>query len=209
MTSENFESAWIFAHRGQWLSYDQQNTITSFSKAFRNGFSVEADIRERMGRLVISHDVPDYNDSLFELELSESTRFALNVKEDGLLHHLENSRNHIITSSSFVFDGSLPEMYRYKNVGIPHALRLSEYENEIPWKSEYLWIDGFNSDWWIGDPKVLSFVEDYQCIFVSPELHGRDHSRAFDWFADLKINHGLNLSVCTDFPQDLKDHSNG
>jgi hypothetical protein len=205
MVSDSTDSNWIFAHRGQWSNPAEQNSVISTNTAFTNGFSVEADIRFQNGILILSHDHPSPKDVLSELNFSDKKRFALNIKEDGLLRHFENYRDEIIASSSFLFDGSLPEMYQFRKVGLPHALRLSEYEREISWKSEYLWIDGFETNWWIQDSRILALIENHQCIFVSPELHGREHSEAFDWFAELRVNSKLNFSVCTDYPQTLKE----
>jgi hypothetical protein len=98
-------------------------------------------------------------------------------------------------------------MYQVRKAGLPHALRLSEFEKEIPWKSQYLWIDGFDSDWWMNANLILKKLEEFNCIFVSPELHGREHRAAFDWFAELKKHRGYVFSVCTDYPLELQEIS--
>jgi hypothetical protein len=100
--------------------------------------------------------------------------FALNLKEDGLQECIIRERDWIETTNSFVFDGSIPEMYRYHKLGIPHALRISEFEKTLPWKSNALWLDSFYEDWWIDDSSVDKLMEDSNTIVVSPELHGRD-----------------------------------
>jgi hypothetical protein len=202
-------SLWIIAHRGDWSSKIEQNSIASIERAFAGGFSVETDVRQFMGKLVVSHDIPNSNEYLPELQIKHGNRFALNIKEDGLFNFFEQQREMIISTSSFLFDGSIPQMYVINKLGLPHALRLSEFEREIPWNCEYLWIDSFESSWWLNDPSVYKLIEKYKCIFVSPELHNRDYSEAFDWFADIRVNKGFNISVCTDFPQALSEYCHG
>ena len=200
---EPTDAPWIFAHRGLWKSREDQNSKESLNLAFKSGFAVETDVRDYMGTLVISHDPLKSAESVNELKLSVNQRFALNIKEDGLISHFQNKRDIILASSSFLFDGSMPQMYMIKKLGIPHALRISEFESEIPWESQYLWIDGFESDWWMQNSQVISYLSKYHCIFVSPELHGRKYARAFDWFANLKDSQEYKFSVCTDHPTEL------
>ena len=196
--------SWIFAHRGMWSSSTDQNSRDSINNAFQSGFAVETDIRDYLGEIVISHDPLVSTLELLRLEMDEFQRFALNLKSDGVFKFLSEAREKLVLSSSFLFDGSIPQMNLIKKQGLPHALRLSEYEREVPWKSEYLWIDGFNSDWWLTDEKVIKLMENGNCIFVSPELHGRKHEKAFDWFSKQRNEIGLSFSVCTDLPELLR-----
>lgn len=209
MTNIKDLNLWIIAHRGQWSNKAEQNSIVSIEKAFASGFAVETDVRERNGKLIISHDSPNQKIDLPELLIKPGDRFALNIKEDGLFDFFENQRELIRSTSSFLFDGSIPQMHFINKLGLPHALRLSEFETDIPWECEYLWIDGFETDWWMNESKIYSLIEKYNCIFVSPELHKRDYAEAFDWFAETRVNKKLNISVCTDFPQTLLEHCNG
>ena len=202
------ESQWIFAHRGLWLNSAAQNTPVSLADAFLAGFSVETDIRDFKGKLVISHDPIMSEIELVELSLTENRRFALNIKEDGLLPHFSRNFQNLVNSKSFLFDGSIPQMYGIWKLGIPHALRISEFEKEVPWLCEYLWVDGFESDWWQQKKEISSFMGNYHCVFVSPELHGRNHKRAFDWFAEKKRENIFEFSVCTDFPLELRSLCN-
>jgi hypothetical protein len=209
MTLGKEDNHWIFAHRGQWSNVEEQNSVASIDRAFMNGFSVETDIRERMGKLIISHDLPSARETPTDLQMESKGRFALNIKEDGLFTFFEQLRETIVSTSSFLFDGSIPQMYGIRKIGLPHALRLSEFEKDLPWKSEYLWIDGFETNWWMYQPKIYSLIENYNCIFVSPELHKREYGEAFDWFAETRVNKKFNISVCTDYPQNLLEHCNG
>jgi len=204
MASETEVSPRIFAHRGLWTSPGEQNSRSAIENAFLSGFAVETDVREYLGRIVLSHDVPNSALDLHELALTGVDRFAINIKQDGMLEKFQIYRDEILSSDSFLFDGSIPEMYKARTMGLPHALRMSEFEQDIPWKSDYLWIDGFESDWWLGDSRFRGLAEDFHLIFVSPELHGRSHNNAFDWFAELNAKEDFLFSVCTDFPLELK-----
>jgi len=197
---------WIFAHRGLWDLPQEQNSSSALKNAFSLGFGVETDIRSFLGRVVISHDPILSPTDLSILEIDSQNRFALNLKEDGLMTQLKAHHEQIEFSSSFLFDGSMPQMYKIWKMGLPHALRLSEYEQEVPWESDYLWIDGFETDWWLKNPQISTIASKSHCVFVSPELHGRNHQLAFDWFAEMKSNQFFDFSVCTDYPRELSIH---
>lgn len=194
----------IYAHRGCWNSDVLQNSLASFHIAFENGFSIETDIRMRNGRLVISHDSPHSDPCMEFHELTQMfSTFALNLKEDGLQECIIRERDWIETTNSFVFDGSIPEMYRYHKLGIPHALRISEFEKTLPWKSNALWLDSFYEDWWIDDSSVDKLMEDSNTIVVSPELHGRDARFVWDVLAKRHADGFSNFSICTDRPSEF------
>jgi hypothetical protein len=194
---------WILAHRGLWNTPQEQNTLSSLNDAFSLGFGVETDIRSYLGSLVISHDPILSSDNLVHLKMNDQNRFALNLKEDGMFSTLKLHQEEISCSTSFLFDGSMPQMYTAWKMGFPHALRISEFEREVPWSSQYLWIDGFETDWWMDDPLVSSLALKSHCVFVSPELHGRDYRAAFDWFAEMRCKQLFEFSVCTDHPEEL------
>ena len=198
-------SEWIIAHRGLWTNRSDQNSHFAISTALNSGFAVESDFRDIFGDLVISHDLPSRDNALlFDVSWSEY-RIAYNIKSDGMSRHFQRVLQSMNDTNSFVFDGSIPEMFKIRNLGIPHALRLSEYESELSWDVKFVWVDGFNEDWWLDNTKILSLLESRHVIFVSPELHGREHERAFDWFSELRVNEYLNFSVCTDYPLELKE----
>ena len=198
-------SEWILAHRGLWTNRSDQNSHSAISSALNSGFAVESDFRDIFGDFVISHDLPSRENSLvFDVSWSEY-RIAYNIKSDGLSPHFQRILRDMNDTDSFVFDGSIPEMLKMRNLGIPHALRLSEYERELSWDVNFVWVDGFNEDWWLDNTEILSLLESRHLVFVSPELHGRKHERAFDWFSDLRANESLNFSVCTDFPLELRE----
>jgi hypothetical protein len=198
-------SDWIFAHRGLWASRTDQNSSIAILSAINANFAIETDFRDLFGDMILSHDPPESQQTLRFDEQWARFRIAYNVKSDGLTEHFRLLIPRMVETRSFVFDGSLPEMLRFRNMGIPHALRLSEYEKELPWDVPFVWVDGFVEDWWLGDPIILSLLQKKHLIFVSPELHGREHGRAFNWFSELRSSGILNFSVCTDNPVELKE----
>jgi hypothetical protein len=196
----------IYCHRGYWESGDQQNSLAAFAKAVANGFGIETDIRDYQGSIVISHGSAS-NSSLSIEELPKTgTPIALNLKAEGLLGLNRKSLEALLTvKGTFVFDGSIPEMLRYRELGFSHALRMSEYEREIPWKPEFIWLDSFYSDWWIEIDLLREFSEKHFVIVVSPELHNRQYARVWDLVCEEMSRGNLNLGICTDYPNQFLD----
>jgi len=196
-----FKQNEIYAHRGCWDSSITQNSLVSFQVAELNEFSIETDIRQSDSELVINHD--HQNDSvqlLFSQLFEFKTSFALNIKEDGLQDQICAIRPWIESTGSFVFDGSIPQMYQFNKLGIPHALRLSEFEKSLPWKSAVIWLDAFTSDWWIKDRSIPNQLRDSKVVVVSPELHGRDPRAVWDFLAKQRFAGNFNFAICTDRP---------
>ena len=201
----------IFAHRGAWLENKKTpNSFESLSIALADGFAVETDVRDRDAALIVSHDPPRKNDTditEFQKLVSKKNTLAINIKSDGLAPKLVVLQEQIRESNSFVFDCSFPEIYKYRQLGIPHALRISEYESELPWNPDYIWLDSFESDWWIHDKNIRNLVTRIPTIIVSPELHGRDKSQVWDIFLELResVEH---VGICTDYPGQLLEMCN-
>ena len=195
----------IYAHRGVWQSPSQQNSRKAIERARHDGFGVETDLRSKNLSLVISHDpYGDSNPLLLDEVNFEAIPVALNIKEDGLLPQYETFFDDYPNPYSFLFDGSIPEMLKIRNKDLPHALRLSEYETELPWETKFVWIDGFKSEWWTNSAKILNLMEKHFVVFVSPEIHGREMERAWQFFCRLHSNEISQFGVCTDYPEKLK-----
>jgi hypothetical protein len=198
-------SDWIFAHRGLWATESNQNSHHAISSAINANFAIETDFRDLLGEMVLSHDPPVHNQALrFDNQWAQF-RIAYNVKSDGLSVHFQHLIPIMEETKSFAFDGSIPEMLKFRNLGIPHALRLSEYEKELPWDVPFIWVDGFIEEWWLSNPDILTLLPKKHLIFVSPELHGREYKRAFEWFTELRSSGYLDFSVCTDKPVELRE----
>ena len=194
----------IFAHRGFWKeSGFAPNSIESLESAFEKGFAVETDVRDQQEGIVISHDPCGSSTySSFNQELLALGGIAINIKSDGLVPRFAELREHLQESQSFVFDCSFPQILQFRKASIPHALRISEYEKELPWNPDYIWLDAFNDDWWIKDAKIRKLMDQTPTIIVSPELHGREFLLVWEEFSKL-AQEVENIGICTDFPLQL------
>ena len=199
----------IYAHRGVWQSKESQNSKESILKTLELGLGIETDFRSNQGELVISHDPLHKVNYLNAKEVDfTDINLAINIKEDGLLDQFEELIYKTNSSKTFLFDGSIPEMYKVRERGLPHALRLSEFERELPWKTEFIWVDAFKTDWWVNNYEIENYIEKYFLVFVSPELHSRNNSIAWSYLRSLKYQGITNFGVCTDLPIKFKEFIN-
>ncbi len=196
----------IYAHRGVGTSRDQQNSPLSMETAHKLGFGVETDFRSHNNRLVISHDPYMDNDfaCLNEFDFQDIP-VAMNVKEDGLFKQYQEFLDTNQHEHSFIFDGSIPEMAKIRDMGLPHALRLSEYERELPWETRFIWVDAFVSEWWLGNQEIIDLQQEHFLVFVSPELHGRNFESAWTYFRTISQEKSKKFGICTDLPSQLKE----
>jgi hypothetical protein len=209
--ANGFKAEQVFAHRGMWSESTGPNTLNAFRNAHEGNFSIETDIRSSKQEIYISHDASDSEELLSLQSLYDfKCRFALNIKQDGLGSLLEFSRDWIEQTNSFLFDGSVPEMIKIKSFGFRHALRLSEYEKSLPWDPDLIWLDSFNSDWWLNNLEIEKLIRDTQVsvIVVSPELHGREARDVWEFMASLSQNERESISICTDSPLEFIKYVN-
>lgn len=191
-------------------------------RALHQGFGVEIDIRDRGQELVVSHDPPaggkaftfsEFLDLWITEVNSASTPgrlLAINIKSDGLagdlarriqLHHHEGL-------TFFCFDMSFPQQRLYALEGLPVAARISEYEpaDRLPaqgWSpGDRVWLDCFESDWFLPSKQIRAICESSPVSVVSPEIHGRDPRFVWDWMGSIAES-AREMSVCTDLPEEL------
>lgn len=195
----------IFAHRGVWGNGVEGNSPEALAAAFDFGFSLETDVRDHEGRIVVAHDPVRQGQSPMSLDDLLAKReghfglMALNVKSDGLIGISSQ-----VYEQVFFFDMSSPEALRYAASGLEYALRLSDREPFlIPegLSPQWLWVDCFDSDWYV-TYDFSTFQDLKGVILVSPELHGRNKSHAWKFFEE-RWKEIPNLCVCTDFPIEL------
>ena len=79
----------IIAHRGLWhASRLAPNSDDAFAAAVDAGLGVETDVRDRLGMLVVAHDLPDRVaqglDVLLDIFSDATVPLAINIKSDGL-----------------------------------------------------------------------------------------------------------------------------
>jgi glycerophosphoryl diester phosphodiesterase len=198
----------ILSHRGFWQKNEEKNSLAAFKKSFELGFGIETDVRDYCEDLVISHDMPNEQSpklsELFRLiedfENKSDLELAINVKADGLAKKLKYQFLQYPELNYFFFDMSIPDMRLYIEAGCNIYVRVSEYEKNESFLNDAtgVWLDSFHSEWY--DIELIqSFLDKNKkvCI-VSPELHKRDYSLAWN---RLKIfSQNPNFMLCTDFP---------
>lgn len=193
----------ILAHRGVWERASEQNTIAAIALAFEMGFGVELDVRDHNGSLVVSHDppeeakAPESFSKVLELP-SHGGILAINVKSDGL-----SSMFPSIAREHFFFDMSAPEAMKYSDANLTIARRVSDLEpissGDIR-ESKYLWVDSFYRDWFASDDQLFCLDRaDKLKVIVSPELHGRPYSQAWEFLVEL-FRSRADVAICTDYP---------
>jgi len=203
----------ILAHRGLWLESGlEKNSLAALLLAFEQGFGVEFDIRDYQGEIVISHDSPTEYGVRLENLLDLAGHFpeaplAINIKSDGLAAQLAS---YSIPNPHFYFDMSVPQEREYISHSLPVASRISEYEVVERNLHEKLWVDAFESDWYINHSEYMGVITAAAgAVFVSPELHGREHKESWGVLGPL-LSAKSALGICTDFPNDFwSDWSTG
>jgi hypothetical protein len=195
------------AHRGLWNEKREQNTFSGIKKALDLGFGVELDVRDCNGELIVSHD-PSYGveflpfEEIVELFRAYDSILAINVKSDGICENLKSALAGLEKKQYFLFDMSIPETIGYLDAGLPTYMRLSDYESysKLHDRSEGVWMDAFQNDWWVG--KSSAFLIEKKICVVSPELHGRDKLSAWSFLKDMDT--AADLFICTDYPESAK-----
>lgn len=203
----------ILAHRGAWTGIDgkpifEKNSLEAIRRAALLGFGLETDIRDLDGKLVISHDPP----STGALNIDELARVsfrgpkALNIKSDGLSPMLQGKiESGALTGECFFFDMSIPEEVRFARAGITFASRISELEKRVSPQASWIWLDGFESDWYLEKPEILlEYAGKLNLAIVSPELHGRSTELAWPVIAKL-MHASKHVHLCTDLPEKFID----
>lgn len=208
--SWEFPRGRVLAHRGL-AQHTKQNSLAALERALECGFGIETDLRDLVGRPVVSHDSPPPDalalDKLVDVlqgYQSCAQYLAFNIKADGLSDALARL-GPSLPSAHFFFDMSFPEFLRYYNLELPIAVRVSEFE--IPGslefgpqsRAQYLWIDCFTRDWFVGDPGLLALLRHKKAFLVSPDIHGRDPMVAWQWVLEMHAN-GFHIGICTDKP---------
>lgn len=199
----------ILAHRGMWTEEVAPNSESALSEALSSGFGLETDIRDHQGEVVVSHEPPlgDHLrlSSLMEWPRGGGSLLALNIKADGLGPEISRLVPSDPASEHFVFDMSFPQARVLAKSGIPIAARISEFEPAEqaltgPYAdAPYLWLDCFESDWFLTHKEIGTALLKRTSVLVSPEIHGRDPEPAWSWVCAMRqIGHRVGL--CTDVP---------
>ena len=199
----------LLAHRGCWTDLlggqiHEKNSLDAIARARNLGFGLETDLRDRLGEIVIAHDPADSLSHASDLTAFQgfTAPIALNIKSDGLAMTLSALMPNLDENSDvFFFDMSVPETIQYRRQGLEVADRVSEYErlaNETP---TWIWLDCFESDWYVDDLEILLAANpDTKICIVSPELHKRSYEATWEKLAP-QMQMSQKLFLCTDLPE--------
>jgi glycerophosphoryl diester phosphodiesterase len=209
----------ILAHRGFWITEEEQNTPIAIERAFVNGYGIETDLRDLAGEVVISHDCPT-DEAVFTFselldlykKFGQSLKLALNVKSDGLQNKCKSllEKKEIDLKNVFFFDMSVPDGLQYLKYNLPCFTRYSDEETKPAFLDRALgiWVDGFQKD--CTDECILTRLLEIglPLCFVSPELHHRDHLDVWTKWHSLLGHKTKQHMICTDFPDDASKFYN-
>lgn len=186
----------------------EKNTEVAFRRSFELGFGTETDVRDCMGELVISHDMPRGGEMtlhfLLSLVVRDEQLLAINIKADGLAKLLCKTMADYNRANWFVFDMSIPDMRDHLAAGNPVFARMSEVEHEPAWfdSIDGIWLDSFEDEWFDFESITKLIEKGKRVCVVSSELHGRNHSSL--WSKLLPLAREDLLILCTDFPGKAK-----
>lgn len=207
----------VLSHRGYWKEPLEKNTRMAFERSFALGFGTETDIRDRNGRLVISHDMPD--DGAMPVEVffeiykrhNPALPLALNIKADGLQAELKRLLTACGIENYFVFDMAVPDGLLYCRQQFKAYTRHSEYESTPPYYewAQGVWLDEFNGHWITDAVIEQHLAQGKQVCIVSPDLHKRDYRQEWQHYRRLEEKIGVNrIMLCTDFPEQAREFFN-
>lgn len=204
----------FLAHRGLWKQGLKANSLDAFKKALQSGFGIEIDIRDSLGRLVISHDLPDSGSITFReflalyRQIGKYLPLAINIKADGLKDLLGELLDEFKLNNYFVFDMSVPDARHYFKNGFRTFTRESEFEKTPSFyeQAHGVWLDEL-SQRWIDSETIKRHLDcGKEVCIVSPELHGREFKAAWgDYKQLLKDYDSDKLMLCTDYPEEAKE----
>ncbi|WP_281544075.1 hypothetical protein [Grimontia sp. SpTr1] len=209
----------VISHRGYWKTNEEKNSRLAFERSFNLGFGTETDVRDSLGKLVISHDMPNGEELMFSefLDIYGETGchgvLAINIKADGLQDELLKILKEKNIENYFIFDTSVPDLIVSLKKGLTCFSRYSEYEPKTALWDECsgVWYDGFNG--MVIDQEMVSDLisRGKKVAIVSPELHGRDYESVWEALRSLppSVFGSDNLILCTDIPESARDYFNG
>jgi hypothetical protein len=198
----------LLAHRGYWKVDNEKNSFLSLKSALLKGYGIETDIRDFNGLLVVSHDIPLdkslYLEELFSFYRSNnlSNFLALNIKSDGILTLLKTMLNKYKIINYCIFDMSIPETIKAKQLHLNFLVRMSDIEeNSFDLKPYGVWLDFFYDVNYFKKVNLIKLLDKYSLIIlVSHELHKHSPYIYMKNLLTTKLVNKTNLFICTDIP---------
>lgn len=203
----------IIAHRGYWDEDIGNNSPAAIYRALEGGYGFESDIRDYMGELVISHNIPDAScqkaEEVFQwlAEFRDRYCFAVNIKADGLKDQLAGLLRKYGIANYFTFDMSVPQMLEYAEMGLTYFTRQSEVEpTPVMYEGAAgVWVDGFWGTEWITEELLRGHIANGKRIcLVSPELHKREYLSFWERLRSFELD-WEEILLCTDKPSEAEE----
>lgn len=204
----------ILAHRGYWNESIARNSPEALRTALMKGYGFESDVRDYMGKIVISHNIADSTcqdvEEVFQWlhEFKDEYCFAINIKSDGLKDILKRYFEKYMISNYFLFDMSIPQMVEFREAGLKYFTRQSEVEPEpcMYENAAGVWMDGFWSTEWITEDILKRHIRNGKEIcLVSPELHGsKEYIKFWSGLKEYSLDPNKIL-LCTDYPDEAEE----
>jgi hypothetical protein len=73
------------------------------------------------------------------------------------------------------------------------------------WEPSFIWLDCFESDWWLQDSETLQLFSSQKVVVVSSELHSRNPSEMWGFLKNKMKVSNFNFGICTDKPKAFRD----
>ncbi len=199
----------IFSHRGIGFGA-RDNSSEALSKAAKQGFSLEVDLRLEDNAVILSHDASDtgeYEHFSVLLKLMQdypAVYFALHLKENSEAlfrdagNQLKPFKNFFLFATDFRQDGFIREAYDL--VG-KERLALYVYNKVIDpgliEKVDYLWMDETGGS-------IYKDLEHFnilgkKIVCCSPELYTHKYKSRVEYLKH-KISESAVFGICTDWP---------
>jgi hypothetical protein len=164
-------------------------------------YGCEIDVRDAMGRLVLSHDPACGVETAFDeylKHINKNQMIAINSKSSEIELEIYKAIQDNNITNYFTFDWSMPSLIKALQSRLTCACRLSEYETKIISGCSWVWIDSFHEIWY--DLKFLESIhnEVIRIALVSPEIHKRNME--LKKIKDI-VNTGIIDAICTDIPE--------
>lgn len=203
----------VLAHRGYWNSSIERNSPKAIRTALEKGYGFESDVRDYMGKMVISHNIADSScqeaEEVFRWlrDFNDEHCFAINIKADGLKDILKNYFEQYGIENYFLFDMSVPQMVEFREMGLRYFTRQSEVEQEpcLYDDAAGVWVDGFWSTDWITEELVAGHMAaGKEVCLVSPDLHGKDYMDFWQMVKGWQVD-SSKLLLCTDHPDEARE----
>lgn len=194
----------ILSHRGLWNNIEEKNQKDSFIRSFDLGIGTETDLRDSLGKILISHDMPKGDEITFEelLEIMNGRNLplALNIKADGLADEIKRLLEKYNHTNYFTFDMSIPDMVYQLKKNIKVFTGLSDILKDpvLLESCTGIWLDCFHSDWY--DSNLIdSYIEQGKSVcIVSSDLHNREVDYQWNIIKKSKYINSDKLMLCTD-----------